>query len=405
MNLSLSTYLPVFVGAFVAFASVSWVYFKILKIAILKNLVDNPEARKLQKVPVPVLGGIAVFFGLLVGLMFWAMSYRLSGGGEWPTMLPAMSAMGIMLYVGALDDLIGLSPISRLVIEVCIVLGMICISGRCFDSFNGMWGIYSFSWYLAVPLTVFAGVGIINAINMIDGVNGLSSGMCITCCVFFGFMFIELGDIFNCAMAFTMAGALIPFFIHNVFGLKSRMFIGDAGTMVMGALVTWFLINMLGTDSLDMKYTNVNLIAMCLAVLSVPVFDTLRVMSMRMAKGKSPFQPDKTHLHHVFVQLGFSHFFTAVSEIMISVVVFGLWLLSASVGLSVHWQLPLVIIASMLLVWGTYGFLRYHERRQTALLHRLQKFSVKTHWGSTAWWKRITAWLDAPEDYYTPHQE
>ena len=396
-------YLSILAGAVCAFTAVTWVYFKILKIALLKGLVDNPDARKLQKVPVPVLGGIAVFFGLLVGLMFWGMSYRMLVGPIVPSILPVMLAMGILLYVGTLDDIIGLSPTSRLVIEVLVVLGMIYISGKCIDDFNGMWGIERFSWYLAVPLTVFAGVGIINSINMIDGVNGLSSGLCITCCAFFGFVFIQVGDVYNAALAFAMAGALIPFFIHNVFGMKSRMFIGDAGTMVMGGLMTWFLIQMLSTDGVAVDYKHVNMIAMSLAVLSVPVFDTLRVMSMRMAKGKSPFQPDKTHLHHVFVQVGVSHFFTAMSEIFIGMLIFGIWILSVLAGLSINGQLLLVIGLSMLLVWGTYAFLRFHESRQTDFLHHIQKFSLRTHLGSKEWWKRITAKLDAPEDYYSPH--
>lgn len=405
--MELSTTLSILTSTLLAYSAVNWIFFKVLKIALLKGLVDNPDARKLQKTPVPVLGGIAVFFGVLSGLLVGAMVYSLTGHVFVSSLLPVMCAMGLMLYIGAMDDIIGLSPLSRLVIEVLAVMGMIYASGMCIDDFNGMWGIEKFTWWLAVPLTVFAGVGIINSINMIDGVNGLSSGLCISCCIIFGLLFAKVGDVYNAALAFTMMGALIPFFVHNVFGDKSRMFIGDAGTMVMGILMTWFLINMLSSDSYAVHYervNNVNIIAMGLAVLSVPVFDTLRVMTMRMLKGKSPFQPDKTHLHHVFIQIGISHFVTAMSEIFIGIIVFCLWTLSVKLRASLECQLYIVILVAAGLVWGTYAFLRYHESRQTHLLHAIQGFSARTHLGRKDWWKRITAWLDAPEEYYTPKE-
>lgn len=395
-------YLPTLIGCLVAFGAVSWVYFKVLTLAMLKGLVDNPDARKLQKTPVPVMGGVAVFFGILCGGLTALALYQLLGCPIDPVVMPALLAMGIMLYVGALDDMLGLTPRSRLVIETLAVLGMIYTSDMCIDTFRGMWGIMEIPWSVAVPLTVFAGVGIINAINMIDGVNGLSSGLCITCSLLFGGVFLRTGDLFNASLAFIMAAALVPFFIHNVFGLKSRMFIGDAGTMVMGILMTWFLINMLSTHSPILFYKwnpEVNMIAMGLAVLSVPVFDTLRVMTMRVAKGKSPFSPDKTHLHHAFVGLGISHFVTAMCEIFIGILVFVVWAFALSQNVSLDGQLYIVIGVSAVLVWGSYGFLSCQRFHQTSFVKWIIHFSPKTHMGRTDWWKRITAWLDAPGDY------
>lgn len=395
-------YLPTLIGCLVAFGAVSWVYFKVLTLAMLKGLVDNPDARKLQKTPVPVMGGVAVFFGILCGGLTALALYQLLGCPIDPVVMPALLAMGIMLYVGALDDMLGLTPRSRLVIETLAVLGMIYTSDMCIDTFRGMWGIMEIPWSVAVPLTVFAGVGIINAINMIDGVNGLSSGLCITCSLLFGCVFLRTGDLFNASLAFIMAAALVPFFIHNVFGLKSRMFIGDAGTMVMGILMTWFLINMLSTHSPILFYKRnpeVNMIAMGLAVLSVPVFDTLRVMTMRVAKGKSPFSPDKTHLHHAFVGLGISHFVTAMCEIFIGILVFVVWAFALSQNVSLDGQLYIVIGVSAVLVWGSYGFLSCQRFHQTSFVKWIIHFSPKTHMGRTDWWKRITAWLDAPGDY------
>lgn len=393
----------IILAAFVAFASVNWVYFKILNIAFKKKLVDNPNARKLQKRPVPVVGGIAVFFGVLAGLMTALMCLHiLQPESPHASLLPVLCAMGMMLYVGAMDDIIGLTPKARFIIEIATILAIIFGSGMCVDTFHGMWGVDSFSWWIAVPLTVFAGVGIINAINMIDGVNGLSSGLCIVCSLLFGTVFIKTQDIPNVVLSFTMAAAILPFYIHNVFGLKSRMFIGDAGTMVMGVLLTWFLICLLSSKSEATYYQatrGINMIAMSLAILSVPIFDTLRVMIMRIAKSKSPFEPDKTHLHHVFIKVGVSHFITSSVEIILGLITTGIWGISTLLGAGLDFQLYIVILASILCVWGTYAFLCYQVNHSTELLHKMTGLSVRTHLGRTNWWKAITNWLDKPGDY------
>ena len=154
-----------------SFFSVNWIYFKILRIAFDKNLVDCPNARKLQKRPIPVLGGIAVSFGMLVGVLSAMVITHLIGEPMEGMLLPILAILSITLYIGAMDDIIGLSPVSRLVLEMLLILAMIYSTGMCIDTFRGMWGIGDFSWWLAVPLTVFACIGIVNAINMIDGVN------------------------------------------------------------------------------------------------------------------------------------------------------------------------------------------------------------------------------------------
>ena len=389
------------ISVIVSILAVRWIYFKVLFIAKDKWLVDKPNLRKLQETPVPVLGGIAVFFGVTCGLL---ASYTVGSifGVEFKVELFAiLAAMVVMIYVGCLDDIYFLSPHIRLVIEMFAIIGLICISGGCIDTFHGLWKVENFSWWLAVPLTVFGGVGIINAINMIDGVNGLSSSMCMLSCVFYGVVFIKSGDMANATLAFSMAASLLPFMVHNIFGLRSRMFIGDAGTMAMGILLTWFTICLLRSNSPIPYYDaadNVNMIAFALAVLCVPVFDTLRVMLGRIVKKKNPILPDKTHLHHVFVNVGVSHFITTVTEIFIMVVVVVAWILSVEFGASLEWQFYIVTLFSLLLVWGTYALLRYHADHHTETLHKLVDFSVSTHLGRTDWWKRLSARLDAPED-------
>lgn len=401
MSSTLINIITVLATAFVAVVAVSWVYFRILHIAKDKGLVDNPDARKLQKIPIPVMGGIAVFFGVAMGLL---AGYTTGGviGAEFKTlMMPVLAAMVVMLYTGAMDDILGLSPLARFAIEILTVLGLIYASGSCIDTFHGLWGIESFSWWLAVPLTVFAGVGIINAVNMIDGVNGLSSSLCMLSSVLYGAEFMKAGDISNAVLAFATAAALFPFMIHNIFGLRSRMFIGDAGTMVMGLLMTWFTISLLRSDSPIAYYNsarNVSMIAFALAVLCVPVFDTIRVMTMRILRKKSPFHPDKTHLHHIFINVGVSHFITTVTEVLIMGAVMVTWVISVTLDASAEVQLYIVLASSVVFVWGTYFIISYHAQHHTKFLHCLVNFSVRTHLGRTGWWKAFTSWLDAPED-------
>lgn len=393
--------IPVFAAIIVAMAAVFWAYFIILIIAKKKGLVDIPNSRKLQKTPIPVMGGVVVFFGVAMGLL---AGYTVGGflGVEFRTlMMPILAAMVIMLYIGAMDDIIGLSPKVRFLVEVLTILGLIYASGSCVDSLHGMWGIYGFSWWIAVPITVLAAVGIINSINMIDGINGLCSTLCMTVCALYGLVFVRAADIASAILAFSTASALVPFILHNVFGLRSRMYIGDAGTLMMGLLVAWFTICVLRGDSPIPYYATaegVNMIAFTLAVLCVPVFDTLRVMLMRIMRKRSPFLSDRTHLHHIFVSVGMSHLFTTLCELLISMLVILGWGLSAIFRASLDWQLYIVIMLSLTFVWGTYGFLDYHIQRHTEFLHSLVMLNVRTHLGRTQWWKRITKSLDAPED-------
>lgn len=388
-------------SALVSLFTVRWAYFKILKIAKDKNVVDNPDARKLQKTPVPVMGGVAVFIGVVAGTLVGAALTRAHGLGTLTLLLPIILAMLVMLYTGSMDDIVGLSPGSRFVIEICTLLGLIFASGCCVDSLHGLWGVGDISWWVAVPLTVIGGVGIINAVNMIDGVNGLSSGLCITCCILFGTVFSLVGDMVNAMLAFVMGAALLPFLLHNVFGMRSKMFIGDAGTMVMGMLMTWFTISVLyrGTDVAEhLQAPNANLIAMALAILSVPVFDTVRVMFLRILKRQSPFHPDKTHLHHVFINVGVSHTITALFEIGINLIIVGVWVLAVCQGARMEWQLYIVIAVSLLLVWGTYFFLRGQVKHHTNFMHHLAHFSISTHLGSRKWWQKIEYLLDRREE-------
>lgn len=375
---------------FTALLLVGWIHPRLVKIALLKNIVDNPDARKLQRTPVPVLGGVAVFFGVVIAIGCMSSVVDCSG---LPVVIMATMAM---LYTGTMDDILSLSPGLRFVIEIVVVLLLIFVGGYCIDDFHGLWNIGRFSYWYAVPLTVVAAVGIINAINLVDGVNGLSSGYCIMACLIFGTLFFLAGEAPMTILAAVSVGALIPFFLHNVFGKTSKMFIGDGGTLVMGVVMSVFVIAILQNGSRVAAYVNPNvgLVPFTLAVLSVPVFDTLRVMSTRILKGTSPFRPDKTHLHHMFIDLGCSHVATTLAILGVNMfVVLCWWALEAS-GFSIVVQLYAVIAVSLLVTSGLYHFMQWHICRDTRFMRAMRRLGYKTHISRTG----IFFWLQQVMD-------
>lgn len=371
----MSMLLETFIAFAVSFLTVGWIHPKIVRIARMKNIVDNPNARKLQRVPVPVLGGVAVFLGIALGIGCMSLSHDVS------SLLIVVTAMVAMLYTGTMDDILNLSPSLRLLIEILIVLLVIFVEGRSIDDFHGLWGIHEIPRCMAVPLTVFASVGIINAINLIDGVNGLSSGFCIMACLVFGVLFALAGDAKMAILASAAAGALIPFFLHNIFGKTSRMFIGDGGTLMMGIVMSVFVINMLCHDSMCSAYVGqeMGLIPFSLAVLCIPVFDTLRVLLIRMAKGISPFHPDKTHLHHVFIEVGCSHLGTTSSILALNSLVIFVWWIMYACKASIDMQLYSVLSISMLNTFGVHYIIEASsfagsDRKEIANMRNYSRF-------------------------------
>ncbi len=380
----------IIIPALLAFLGTLWVHPKVLKIAILKNLVDNPDARKLQRNPVPVMGGIAVFFGIIIGLCSSLTMFNS------PNLFMLISAMLIMLYIGTIDDILDLSPAIRFAIEILIIMWLMYVNSSSINNFWGLWGLGTIPDWISWPLTIFAAVGIINAINLIDGVNGLSSGFCFMASVLFAILFYSTGNTVMSSLSISAAGAIIPFFLHNVFGYKTRMFIGDGGTLVIGTMMSMFVINILSSNSLctTLALKGFGLVPFTLAVLSIPVFDTLRVMSMRIIRGTSPFHPDKTHLHHIFLELGFSHIGTTFSILSMNLFIVAAWFISYKLGASVDIQLYIVLALSILATFVFYKFARNRINNNSKGLKRLQKVAKALNFEKKGIWLTIQQLID-----------
>ena len=348
------------------------VYPFVLRYALKHRIVDNPDARKLHRLPVPVMGGVAVYAGILAGCL--AMSILVSGASiSWSIM-----AMTIMLVLGVWDDINNLPAIFRLIVQFGIVGAYMVFTGYYIDNFYGLFGIHEISLWVGIPLSLVAGVGTINAINMIDGIDGYSSGYCIMACVSFAVVFIAVDQSVWSCLAVIVASALFPFFMHNVFGKKTKMFIGDGGTLMMGMLMTIFTLHTVdNTSRVAYNFPNMGVVAFCISVLSVPVFDTLRVMSGRIMKGVSPFHADKSHLHHLFIEIGFSHVGTAVSVITLNVLNILCWLATYQLGGDATVQFLVVVAVGLLNTNGFYYVVRRmnHEQAPYKALKRLAELS------------------------------
>ena len=373
-----------------AFLGTLWIHPKVLKIAILKNIVDNPDARKLQRNPVPVMGGIAVFFGIAIGLCSSQAMFSSANT------FMLISAMLVMLYIGTIDDIIDLSPTTRFAIEIIVIAWLMYTSQSSINCFWGLWGVSTIPQWISYILTIFAAVGIINAINLIDGVNGLSSGFCFMSSVLFAIFFYLTGNTTMTNLALSAAGAIIPFFLHNVFGQSSKMFIGDGGTLVIGTMMAMFVINILGTNSgcSILAAKGVGLIPFTLAVLSIPVFDTLRVMSTRILNKKPPFHADKTHLHHMFIDLGFSHTGTTISILTLNFLIVAIWFLSYKMGASIDIQLYIVVAISLLSTFALYRFAKRQIERDSKSLKAFKAVAKALHIEKKGFWHTVQRIVD-----------
>ena len=320
------------------------------------KIVDNPDARKLHRLPVPVMGGVAVYAGVLAGCI--AMWFLVEGASiNW-----SLLAMTVMLVMGVWDDIKNLPALLRLAVQFGIVGAYIAFTGHYIGNFHGLFGIHEIGPWLGIPLSLVAGVGTINAINMIDGVDGYSSGYGIMACACFAAIFTIADRMVWAALAVIVASALVPFFMHNVFGRRSKMFIGDGGTMMLGFMMVVFEFGALSLRSgAEWEARGVGLVAMVTAILCIPIFDTLRVMTARMLRGRSPFKPDKSHLHHLFIDMGFSHLGAAISILAMNLVVILVWLLLWLCGASINTQTCVVVLLGLAVTFGFYKLMRWQQ--------------------------------------------
>ena len=379
----------------VAFVVAMLVYPYVLGYARKHGIVDNPNARKLQRVPVPVMGGMTVFIGFVISAiitLFLVKDIRI---------VIVLAFLAVMFGVGLWDDVKNISIAIRFAVEFFVVWMIIVFLGWEINDLHGLWGIHAIPEALSIPLSLIAGVGIINAINLIDGVDGFCSTFGSMACAVFAVVFYRAGDMTMFILALLTIGSLAPFFFHNVFGQSSKMFLGDGGSLMLGMLLTLFTFNTLSKDSPCAAYgdSGLSLVALSLAILAVPVFDTLKVMIYRVARGKSPFLPDKTHLHHLYIEMGFSHLATSAIIVMVNFTIVLALILCWSMGMSINWQFYLVVFLGLIDTWGFYFLMEAQHSKNdgngTDIYQRWCRRGKSTNISARPIWKFLRRVVDS----------
>lgn len=266
------------------------------------KLFDRPNARKEHTVPTPTFGGISIFAGMMVSLLFW---FKFNNH---PATITFFLSMVLLFGVGIMDDLKDLSARYKLVIEAGVA-SLLAVAGIRITSFGGIFGITELHIVAQYIITVVTIVGITNAFNLIDGIDGLAGGLGFMSLVTLG-IFLTISKDLNYAMiAFAFAGALLGFLYFNF--NPARIFMGDTGSLLLGFVIAVLCVQLMKVNALYTAPVVPNIYVFTLGIVMIPVFDTLRVFGTRIWKGRSPFSADKTHIHHLVINKGFSHGFAA----------------------------------------------------------------------------------------------
>lgn len=286
---------------------------RILMISHKKRLYDVPDARKVHTMPVPRLGGLS-FFPVILMSMFLVIGFRLY---FWDVNVSGLSfnmlyeylflfvGMTLLYLVGVCDDLVGVGYRYKFAVQIAAAF-LLVLSGNWFDSFGGLFGIYSVPVWVGVPFTVFIVVYITNAINLIDGIDGLASGLCCIALSVLSVIFFLRGQYVYALLAICTLGILMPFWCYNVFGNANRghkLFMGDAGSLTLGYVISFLIIHMSVTNEVSPTLSNPYMVIAFSTVL-VPLLDVIRVVLHRLREHKNPFLPDKNHFHHKLLRTG-----------------------------------------------------------------------------------------------------
>jgi len=324
------------------------------------KLYDIPDERKKHKMPIPTMGGIAIMAGGMVSLLVW-----LPLKAEFGQLAFFFSLLALM-FTGIMDDIKDLSAKYKFAIQLAIAL-LIAISGIRITSFNGLFGIYTLPLYSQYFFTVLVIAGITNAFNLVDGIDGLAGGLAFMSLITLGLFLTLSGDINTALIAFAIAGGVLAFLYFNF--NPARIFMGDTGSLVLGFTISVLCIRLLQVNTFASHPVLPNAPVFILGITLVPVFDTLRVFFTRTWKGGSPFQADRTHIHHLLTNNGFSHVFA----VRVICVVHALVLLEVYLFRYVKQEITLVLmiilmIGVAIILKHSNIFFRFNTKKERTLL-------------------------------------
>jgi UDP-GlcNAc:undecaprenyl-phosphate GlcNAc-1-phosphate transferase len=341
------------------FTSLAISYFSIpsiIKIAHLKNLTDSPDGRKHHQSNVPTLGGVAIFASLVFSLSFWVRNE------DFFQMKYFISTLIILFFVGIKDDLYNLVSYKKLIAQLLAATILVHFGDVRLTSLYRLFGVQDIPLWLSYPLSIFTITVLINAFNMIDGVNCLAAGVATVICLFYGTWYTLAGYNALALVSFALVGSLLGFMAYN--RTPAKIFMGDTGSLLIG----------LALASLSLQFIEINKIydgiyhitavpAVTIAILIVPLFDLARVFFIRMKAGYSPMHADRNHIHHRFLDLGFSHMQVA-GILSITTLVFILFSVSIC-----RLRAELVLAIVLLLASALSYWVELKHQKHVALFH------------------------------------
>lgn len=309
-------------GFLTAFFVVLFTMPSLIKVARMKHLVDEPgEGRKLHSRSVPTIGGIIIFAAIIFSYSLWFPQARveLAGsmadfralyiemGSAYADFKIVIAVMVLLFFIGVKDDIIGFSPVKKLVGHFLVAYILVIMGDIRIDNMHGILGLYELPNAVSIAFSFFTYIVLVNAFNLIDGVDGLAGGIGLISAVAYGFWLYWAGDVALALLSFTLAGALVGFLIFNTH--PARIFMGDSGSLIIGAILSVLAMRVVDHDTsrLPAWLRTVPTPLFAMSVIAFPLVDTFRVFVVRMARGTSPFLADRNHIHHRLLDLGLGH--------------------------------------------------------------------------------------------------
>ena len=343
-----------------AFAITYYVMPSVIKIARLKGLTDEPGERRSHTQSTPSLGGVGIFSGVLFSIIAWTPHMYFAG------LQYVLCACVVVFLIGAKDDILPSRPWTKMLGQLFAAAILVIAAGVQIPSLFGIGGIHALPYWVSVGLTIFTIIVIVNAFNLIDGVNGLTGTITIVSALALGSWFYLVGHPEYTLLAAALIGSTFAFLKYN--WTPARIFMGDTGSLLLGLLMSvltirflQFHIEMLEAGQTDNPYFFPAAPAAAIGFLIVPLFDTFRVFVTRASRGRSPFSADRGHIHHLLTDVGCSHGQTAL-------LLGGVTVAFIALVVSLQWlgNLALVALVALLAILGTASLQLQLKRRKRA---------------------------------------
>ncbi len=304
----------------------------LIKVAILKRLFDAPgDTRKLHTRMIPTIGGIIIFAGTLFSFSLWFPNQKIHDAIALFNAVKdykfIVSTLLIMFFVGVKDDIIGTAPVKKLVAHVLVGMVLVLMADIRIESMHGILGIYVLEYWASIFLSLFTYIVVVNAFNLIDGIDGLAGGIGFIASSAFGTWFALAGDPAMAALAFALSGSLMAFLIFNF--SPAKIFMGDSGSLTIGLIISILAIKLISFDVSAIENTfilNLSKPLFAMAVLVYPLVDTLRIFIYRAIRGVSPFSADRNHIHHLLIDSGYSHKRSVITLYCVNILIIGITL-------------------------------------------------------------------------------